>query len=100
MGVELEKEHVSTMETKDPSNLSPNGDETFYDDVYLKGEENTEGLYLGLPPSSQDYFSDLYEEMDQGSENLNFYVKRKCRWYVFLNEIDKKIPDFRQYSCW
>ena len=67
MGVELEKEHVSTMETKDPSNLSPNGDETLYDDVYLKGEENTEGLYPELPPSSQDYFSDLYEKMDQGS---------------------------------
>ena len=38
MRVELEKEHVSTMETKD--------------DVNLKRKENTEGLYLDLPPSS------------------------------------------------
>ena len=72
MRVELEKEHVSTMETKDPSNLSPNGDETFYDDVYFKGKENTEGLYLDLPPSSREYFSDLHEKMDQGIvKNLN-----------------------------
>ena len=72
MGVELEKEHVSTVEAKDPSNLSPNSDETFYDEVYLKGKENTEGLYLELPPSSREYFSDLYEKMDQGIvKNLN-----------------------------
>ena len=72
MRVELEKEHMSTMETKDPSNLSPNGDEMFHDDVYLKGKENTEVFYLDLPSSSREYFSDLYEKMDQGIvKNLN-----------------------------